>query len=157
MNNNAKKLSVITTVFNTEKFLPKCLDSVLGQSYKNLEFVVVDDCSNGNCKEIIERYKEKDDRVRYVKHNVNKGLFAARITGIKAAEGDYVAFVDSDDYVSIDYFRCLIKSMEDNDSDMAIANSVLEFDDGRRLTYNLFEANDVNLEGDEVIGEYFNQ
>lgn len=157
MNNNAKKLSVITTVFNTEKFLPKCLDSVLGQSYKNLEFVVVDDCSNGNCKEIIERYKEKDDRVRYVKHDVNKGLFAARITGIKAAEGDYVAFVDSDDYVSIDYFRCLIKSMEDNDSDMAIANSVLEFDDGRRLTYNLFEANDVNLEGDEVIGEYFNQ
>ena len=157
MNNKNKIISIITTVFNTEAFLPKCIDSILQQSYKNLELIVVDDCSKGNCKEIVEKYIEKDKRVKYVKHESNKGLFAARITGASYAEGDYIAFVDSDDYVSIDYFRNMINSMEQNNSDMVIANSVLEYDDGRKYTYNLFEANDINLEGDDVIYEYFNQ
>ena len=64
MNNKNKIISIITTVFNTEAFLPKCIDSILQQSYKNLELIVVDDCSKGNCKEIVEKYIEKDKRVK---------------------------------------------------------------------------------------------
>ena len=157
MNNKAKKISIITTVYNTEMFLPKCIDSVLNQSYENLELIIVDDCSKGNCKELVEEYIEKDKRVKYVKHDINQGLFAARITGFKKSKGDYIAYVDSDDYISVDFCRTMIKSMEENNSDMVISNTILEFDDGRKLTYNLFEANDINLEGEDVIKEYFNQ
>lgn len=151
------KLSIIIPVYNTSHFLKKCLDSVINQTYKNLEIIVVNDCSTDNSMSIIEEYLKKDKRTKVVTHEKNKGLFQARLSGAKVATGDYIAFLDSDDYVSIDFYRTLITNAEENHSDMVWGNMVLEYDDGKRMVYNLFEANFDRLCGEECIEEYFKQ
>lgn len=152
-----KKLSIIVPVYNAEKYMEKCLDRLLEQSYKNIEIIIVNDCSQGNCEDIAEKYKKIDDRVKYIKHEKNKGLFQARITGSSIATGDYIAFLDSDDYVSIDYYRTLINNIQENDSDIAMGNMVLEYDDGRREIYNLFDTKHLNLAGEDCLEQYFEQ
>ena len=152
-----KKLSIIVPVYNAEKYMEKCLDRLLEQSYKNIEIIIVNDCSQGNCEYIAEKYKKIDDRVKYIKHEKNKGLFQARITGSSIATGDYIAFLDSDDYVSIDYYRTLINNIQENDSDIAMGNMVLEYDDGRREIYNLFDTKHLNLAGEDCLEQYFEQ
>ena len=107
-----KKLSIIVPVYNAEKYMEKCLDRLLEQSYKNIEIIIVNDCSQGNCEEIVEKYKNIDSRIKYIKHEKNKGLFQARITGSSIATGEYIAFLDSDDYVSIDYYRTLMNNIK---------------------------------------------
>lgn len=154
---NNKKLSIIVPVYNAEKYMEKCLDRLLEQSYKNIEIIIVNDCSQGNCEDIAEKYKKIDDRVKYIKHEKNKGLFQARITGSSIATGDYIAFLDSDDYVSIDYYRTLINNIQENDSDIAMGNMVLEYDDGRREIYNLFDTKHLNLAGEDCLEQYFEQ
>ena len=151
------KLSIIIPMYNTENYIEKCLDSVLNQSYRNIEVIVVDDCSKDNGKTIVERYMTKDERVKYVKHEVNKGLFQARLTGAKEATGDYIAFLDSDDYISIDYYRTLIYSAVENQSDIVIGNTVLKYDNGDQIVYNLFDMKFDTLNGEECIEEYFKQ
>lgn len=81
-------LTVVIPVYGTEKYLPRCLDSVLAQSYKNLEVILVNDCSPGNAWDIIEDYQKIDCRVKAVNHEKNKGLFQARLTGAQLAQGN---------------------------------------------------------------------
>ena len=90
MNNTKlnKKISIIIPVYNSEDFLNTCLDSLTKQSYKNLELIVVNDGSPKNCKEIVTEYRKKDERVKYVEHEKNKGLFQARVTGFENSTGD---------------------------------------------------------------------
>ena len=95
-------ISIIIPVYNTEKYLPKCLDSAVNQTYKNIEIIVVDDCSSGHCAEIVNSYIQKDDRIVYLKHEINKGLFIARETGINKAVSQYILHVDSDDWIELD-------------------------------------------------------
>lgn len=152
-----KKLSIIIPVYNAEEYLEKCLDNLLAQSYENIEVIVVNDASKGNCDEIVAKYSSKDSRISCVKHEKNKGLFQARITGASHASGDYIAFLDSDDYTSIDYYRTLMANAEQNDSDMVIGNTVLEYDNGKQILYNLFDFGFEELNGDEGIREYFRQ
>lgn len=102
-----KKLSVVVPNYNNEKFLKRSLDCLLEQSYKNLEIIVVNDGSPGDCDALMDNYLS-DSRVKYVKHEGNKGLFQARLTGADEATGDYIAFLDADDYVSIDFYRKLM-------------------------------------------------
>ena len=154
---NNKKLSIIVPVYNAEEYLGKCLDRLLEQSYKNIEIIIVNDSSQGNCEEIAEKYKKIDDRVKYIKHEKNKGLFQARITGSSIATGEYIAFLDSDDYVSIDYYRTLMNNIQENNSDIAMGNMVLEYDDGRREIYNLFDTKHLNLAGEDCLEQYFEQ
>lgn len=156
MNKN-KKLSIIVPVYNSEKYIEKCLDRLLEQSYKNIEIIIVNDSSKGNCEEIINKYKKLDNRFKYIKHDENKGLFQARITGASIATGDYIAFLDSDDYVSIDYYRTLMNNIQENNSDIAMGNMVLEYDDGRKEIYNLFNKKQYKLVGEECLKEYFSQ
>ena len=152
-----KKLSIIVPVYNAEQYMEKCLDRLLEQSYKNIEIIIVNDCSKGNCEEIANKFKEKDSRVKYIKHEVNKGLFQARLTGSSIATGEYIAFLDSDDYVSIDYYRTLMNNIQENNSDIAMGNMVLEYDSGERIVYNLFNAKHLNLTGEECLKAYFDQ
>lgn len=157
MERNSKKLSIIVPVYNAEMYMEKCLNRLLEQSYSNIEIIIVNDCSKGNCEEIAEKYRQIDDRVKYIKHDENKGLFQARITGTSIATGEYIAFLDSDDYVSIDYYRTLMENIQENNSDIAMGHMVLEYDDGRQEEYNLFNAKHLNLEGEECLDEYFDQ
>jgi len=152
-----KKLSIIIPVYNAEKYLEKCLNCLIKQSYKNIEVIVVNDASKGDCDEIVEKYNKIDSRITLVKHEENKGLFQSRITGASKASGEYIAFLDSDDYTTIDYYRTLMAKAEKTNSDIVIGNTVLEYDDGRRIFYNLLDFGFKELNGEEGIKEYFRQ
>ncbi len=118
-------ISVIVPVYNTEKYLERCINSILAQTYENLEIIMVDDGSTDKSAELMGALKKRDERIRCVKHKKNMGLFQARITGSEVAKGDYIAFIDSDDYVSIDWFRTLLKKAESTDSDICCRRMVL--------------------------------
>ncbi|HAB65761.1 MAG TPA: hypothetical protein DCE23_00190 [Firmicutes bacterium] len=150
-----KKISVAIANYNNEMYIETMLDCLLAQSYKNLEIIVVNDGSPGDCDSIMAKYN--DDRIKYVKHEKNKGLFQARLTGAEHATGDYIAFLDADDYVSHDYFRSMIYEAEKSSSDIVIGNIVLKYDDGKEEYFNLFETNYNELNGEECLEEYFRQ
>lgn len=92
-----KRVSVIVPVYKVEKYLPECVDSILGQAYKNLEIILVDDGSPDRCPQICDEYAKADSRIRVI-HKLNGGLSDARNFGIEAATGDYLIFIDSDDF-----------------------------------------------------------
>lgn len=113
-------ISVIVPVYNVERYLCECIDSILGQTYTDFELILVDDGSPDSCGEICDAYAEKDSRIRVI-HQENGGLSAARNAGLDMAQGAYVTFVDSDDIVHPDYLRCLAEGLWENQSDIAIA------------------------------------
>ena len=100
------KVSVIVPVYNVEKYLTKCLDSIIHQTYKNLEIILIDDGSTDNCGKICDAYAEKDSRI-IIMHKKNEGIAIARNCGLKIAKGKYVIFVDSDDWVERDFIEYL--------------------------------------------------
>lgn len=95
-------VSVIIPVYNVEKYLRRCLNSVIDQEYKNIEIILVNDGSTDNSLEMAISYKEKDKRIKVFSQE-NQGLSAARNTGLDKSQGEYIIFIDSDDYVSKDY------------------------------------------------------
>ena len=92
------KVSVVVPVYNVEKYLDRCINSIINQTYHNLEIILVDDGSPDNCPQMCDEWAQKDERIRVV-HKKNAGLGIARNTGIDHATGDYICFFDSDDYV----------------------------------------------------------
>lgn len=109
-------ISVVIPVYKVENYLRECLDSVISQTYKNLDIILVDDGSPDNCPAICDEYAQKDSRVRVI-HKANGGPSSARNKGIKSAAGEYISFVDSDDYISPAYieqmYSTLVKSVAD--------------------------------------------
>ena len=152
------KISVIIPVYNTEKYFERCINSILNQSYGNLEIIVVNDGSPGNIDRIIKDYQQKDSRIVYISHEKNQGLFKARVSGMKAATGDFLAFVDSDDYISYDFYRTLLFNAEKNQSDIVIGRTVWEDYTGR-FVYNYHEScfNFDFLENDSIRDAYYSQ
>lgn len=116
-----EKISVIIPVYKVEKFLPDCVDSVLSQTYTNLEVILVDDGSPDRCGAICDEYAEKDSRVKVI-HKENGGQGSARNRGLDAATGDYIAFVDSDDWIDPDMYEVLLKLLLEHDADIAEAS-----------------------------------
>ena len=98
------KISVIVPVYNVEEYLPKCLASIVNQTFKDIEIICVNDGSTDNSLDILRTYAEKDSRIKVI-NQTNQGLSAARNTGIKAAQGKYLAFVDSDDYINLNTYE----------------------------------------------------
>ena len=152
-----KKISIIIPIYNSEDFLNTCLDSLTKQSYKNLEIILVNDGSPKNCKEIVSEYMKKDERVKYVEHEKNKGLFQARITGFENSTGDYIAFLDADDYVSGDFYRELIQKAEETNSDIVFGKTVLDYGKDNRRIYNLFDFPFEELKGEECYEAFYDQ
>ncbi len=101
------KISVIIPIYNTEKYLPTCLDSVLSQTHKNFELILIDDGSSDNSGKIADDYAKKDSRVRVI-HQKNAGQSAARNYGLKLATGDFISFIDSDDEVKKTFLADLL-------------------------------------------------
>lgn len=128
----SKKISVVVPIYNVEAFLPRCIDSILNQTYKNLEVILVDDESPDRCGEICEEYRKKDNRIIVI-HQKNKGLSGARNAGIDIATGEYIGFVDSDDYIEPDMYEKLYKQNEENGSQIAICGRYYEFENGEKL------------------------
>ena len=99
-------ISVIVPVYKVEKYLDKCVQSIVDQTYRNLEIILVDDGSPDNCPAMCDAWAEKDDRIRVI-HKENGGLSDARNAGMAIATGEYIGFVDSDDWIFDDFVRCL--------------------------------------------------
>lgn len=111
------KVSVIMPAYNAEEYIRKSLDSVVNQVYKNLEIILVDDASTDSTKKIIKEYAEKDDRIIPFYQSTNKGVSAARNMGLKAATGEYIVFIDSDDEFTPDAIRRMVDMADKYDSD----------------------------------------
>lgn len=116
--NEEKLLSVIVPVCKVEPYLHRCIDSIRNQTYKNLQIILVDDGSPDKCGKICDEYAELDARIIVV-HQKNRGLSGARNNGLRFAEGEYVAFVDSDDWLYPEMYQTLIDMIENNNLDMA--------------------------------------
>lgn len=122
--NELPLISVIIPVYNVEKYLTRCLESVITQTYSNLEIILVDDGSTDGSGKVCDRYQEKDSRIKVV-HKKNGGVSDARNEGIKVAAGKYITFVDSDDYVSDDYVSCLFAMISEERADIAVGTYVV--------------------------------
>lgn len=113
------KVSVIIPVYNVEKYLPRCFQSVEKQTYENLEIILVDDGSKDNCGKLCDKYSKKDKRVRVI-HTENEGLSSARNKGMEISTGDAIFFLDSDDYISKECIEKMVSLIKDNDADISI-------------------------------------
>ena len=133
-------VSVIVPIYNTETYLPTCIESIRAQTHKNIQIILVDDQSPDKCPEICENYAKKDSRITVI-HQKNKGVSAARNTGLHHAVGEYVFFVDSDDEVSEDALSILLKDAFDYNADIVWAPN-------RRIEKT------KNLKGIEIGEEY---
>lgn len=118
-----KKVSVIIPVYNVEEYLQECLDSMLDQTYKHLEIILIDDGSQDRCPYICDQYATKDDRIKVI-HKKNGGAASARNLGLEIASGEYISFVDSDDYVDKYYIQNLTEQLENTKSDIAVCSYV---------------------------------
>lgn len=128
-------ISVIVPIYNVEKYLDRCVDSIINQTYKNLEIILVDDGSPDNCPQMCDDYAKKDSRIKVV-HKENGGLSDARNVGMKIATGEYVSFIDSDDYVSLDFYETLLETIVDNDSDIVECGVVKFYENEKFDKYN---------------------
>jgi glycosyltransferase involved in cell wall biosynthesis len=115
------KISVIVPVYNVEPYLRRCLDSIIRQSYRNLEIILVNDGSPDNCGVICDEYAAKDERFKVI-HKPNGGVASARNTGLAIATGDWVGWVDSDDWIEAGMFETMLKSAESHSADIVICS-----------------------------------
>ncbi len=118
------KLSIIVPVYNVEKFLERCLDSILSQTLQDIEVICVDDCSPDRSIEILRKYESLHSRVKVLQHAQNKRQGGARNTAMDIATGEYIGFIDSDDYIDFDFYQKLYDAAKENDADMAITGIV---------------------------------
>lgn len=151
-----KLLSVIVPVYKVEPYLRRCIDSIRCQTYRNLQIILVDDGSPDNCGAICNEYTKIDSRIITI-HQKNEGLSGARNNGLLFAKGDYIAFVDSDDWIHPTMYQTLIDMIEENDLDMARC-SIIETD-GKDKECILTPQKNANqlIQGKKIFELYFTE
>ena len=129
-------ISIIVPVFNTEKYLDKCIQSILGQTYSNIELLLIDDGSTDSSGAICDKYVTQDSRVR-VFHKPNEGVSIARNWGLDNAKGEWITFVDSDDWIDTDMYEKMYNAVMQNKADMVSCDLLMEHKDYSRIfSYN---------------------
>ncbi len=152
MSNNKNLVSVIVPVYKVEKYLRRCIESVLSQTYENVEVVLVDDGSPDNCPVMCDELAKTDQRIKVV-HKENGGLSSARLAGFRESTGEYILFVDSDDYIENNMVEELLTAITDNNADLALCGYFTQYDDSN--TENLLPYRKRLLEGkEEITKEY---
>ena len=116
------KVSVIVPAYNVEKYIGKCVESIMAQTYKNIEIIIVNDGSTDNTSAILENYKNRDDRL-VILHKQNAGVSEARNSGIDISSGDYIVFVDADDYLDSKYLEYMLQLASNVDSDFCMSKN----------------------------------
>ena len=116
-------ITVVLPIYNVEKYLEYCIESVLKQTYKNIEIILVDDGSPDNCARICDEYEKKDARVKAI-HKKNGGLSDARNEGLRNEKVRYICFIDSDDFIKENYIEILYNLIKKNNADMAVGNFI---------------------------------
>ena len=149
-------ISVIVPIFNVEEYLPKCVDSILSQSYDNLEVILVDDGSPDGCPDMCEEYRRRDTRVRVI-HKENGGLSDARNVGMDIALGEYIFFLDSDDWLLPEGIETLYVMAEKYDADISVGNNLMAFGEKEpdRKRYDLSAIRDRSIGAHEALGYLF--
>ncbi|MBQ3046361.1 MAG: glycosyltransferase family 2 protein [Clostridia bacterium] len=127
---NQPLVSVVIPIYNVEKYLDRCVASVVGQTYTNLEIILVDDGSPDNCPTICDEWSKKDSRIKVI-HKKNEGLGMARNTGIDNASGEYIFFFDSDDYVDTAIAEKCVRKIKEHNADVCIYGRYDLYDDGK--------------------------
>lgn len=146
MTNSCLKVSVVIPIYNTAQYLPECLESVINQTLKDIEIICVDDGSTDDSPQILAGYVLKDERINII-HKENGGLVAARKTGVLAAKGTYVAFVDSDDWIEPDMYEQLFRIAEEYKVDMVTCGFFLE---GNYTTTHMDTVSQGMFEGQDM-------
>ena len=118
---NNPLISVIVPIYKVEKYLRECIESIISQSYVNLEIILIDDGSPDLCPIICDEYAEKDIRVKVI-HKENGGVSSARNSGLRIASGEYIGWVDPDDYIDKKMFECMLKLLIENDADISVCS-----------------------------------
>ena len=134
-------ISIIVPVYNTENYLEKCLYSLVNQTYKNIEIIIIDDGSPDNSMNIIQKFVLADNRVKVISQK-NQGLSGARNTGMNNANGDYIMFIDSDDWIEIDTCEKAINASEKYNADVVFWPYIKEFSDLQKDNY-LFDKTEI--------------
>ena len=124
-----EKVSVIIPIYNVEKYLEKCLNTIINQTYKNLEIILIDDGSTDKSSTICDEYCEKDKRIKVI-HKNNEGVSSARNKGIELSKGKYIVFIDPDDYVTDEHVEVLYDCIISNNVDLVISNLIDINEDG---------------------------
>ena len=138
-------ISVVIPVYNVEKYIPRCIDSVINQSYNNLEIILINDGSTDNSPKICEEYSIKDKRIRII-HQENKGLSEARNRGISLAQGDYIIFLDSDDYwCDLDGVEAIVQRLVETKPDVLIFNYLKYYENNRKYSKPIFSCDRESL------------
>ena len=132
------KISVIVPIYNQEKYLEECIESIINQTYHNLEIILVNDGSTDNSLEICKKYKKKDKRIIIIDKE-NKGLSSSRNAGLRKATGDYIMFCDSDDYYLPDTCLLMEKEITEKDADYVIGNYINCYEDGKFWKKPIFD------------------
>lgn len=123
------KVSVIVPIYKVEPYIRKCIESIISQTYKELEIILVDDGSPDSCGAICEEYAQRDPRIRVI-HQENKGLAGARNAGLHVADGDYIGWVDADDWIEPDMYEYLVEGLQHYDADIAVCGHMEHGRDG---------------------------
>ena len=130
---SSPRVSVIIPIYNVEQYVGECINSVLCQTYQNIEVLCIDDCGADNSNVVLTELAGKDSRIRIIKHEFNQGLGPSRNTGLHAARGEFVCFLDADDYMAPQAIEFLVKRIICDESDIAIGASLAFPDDSSDL------------------------
>lgn len=125
------KISVIVPVYNTEKYLKRCLESIINQNFQDIEIIVINDCSTDNSLNLINEYMHLDKRIILINKEKNEGLSSARNSGIKLAKGEYILHIDSDDWIEDNYFEDMYNKAVEANADIVISDFYEDFDNGK--------------------------
>ena len=148
------KFSIVVAVYNLESLVERCLQSILKQTLRDVQIIIVDDASTDNSLQICQKYSEKDNRVLVIHHEVNSGLSEARNTGLRAAEGEYVFFVDGDDYIMPTLCQKAYERLETTKSDMVIFEAKYQRTNGKLVDMPIKCSKDHYI-NEEILDDYF--
>ena len=136
------KISVIVPVYKVEKYLNKCVDSIINQTHKNLEIILIDDGSPDNCGKICNEYAKKDSRIKVI-HKENGGVSSARNVGLDVATGDYIGFVDSDDWIEPDMYEFLLENIIKYNVDISQCGYYKDNEDMSKKSINIISNDEI--------------
>ena len=151
-------ISVIIPVYNVEKYLKQCLDSIINQTLKNIEVICINDCSTDNSLNILKEFASKDSRIKIIDLKQNEGVSNARNSGLNIAQGKYIYLIDSDDWIDNNYLEVMVQKIEESNSNILInANFVNEYPDKQKKLYSKFDflKSDFETINSRIIQRYF--
>lgn len=144
--NNSSLISIIVPVYKVEEYLDECVTSIINQTYTNLEIILVDDGSPDSCPHLCDEWAKKDERIKVV-HKKNGGLSSARNAGLEIAMGEYICFVDSDDFITPDYVEVMYERIKNDTTVGIVSGMIYRYQDNQTIPFN----EKWNLENEKII------